>query len=61
MALRSFAGSSFEYVEPTQQAKIVLLTADGRGTIEIARRTGKAKTIIWRWQERFGAAGAAGL
>jgi hypothetical protein len=37
------------------------LTADGHGTAEIMRRTGKAKTVIWRWQERFGAAGIAGL
>ena len=35
------------------RAKIVLLTADGHGTAEIMRRTGKAKTVIWRWQERF--------
>jgi hypothetical protein len=25
------------------------------------QRTGKAKTVIWRWQERFGAKGVAGL
>src|SRR5262245_16200683 len=43
------------------RAKIVLLTADGHGTAEIMRATGKAKTVIWRWQERFGAEGAAGL
>jgi winged helix-turn helix protein len=43
------------------RAKIVLLTADGHGTAEIMRRTGKAKTVIWRWQERFGAEGVAGL
>src|SRR5216684_2268684 len=43
------------------RAKIVLLTAAGHGTNEIMRRTGKAKTVIWRWQERFGAEGAAGL
>src|SRR5665213_3824825 len=35
------------------RAKIVLLTADGQGTAEIMRATGKAKTVIWRWQERF--------
>ena len=34
------------------RAKIVLLTADGHGAAEIMRRTGKAKTVIWRWQER---------
>src|SRR5712675_486138 len=43
------------------RAKIVLLTADGRGTAEIIQATGKAKTVIWRWQERFGDEGAAGL
>ena len=35
------------------RAKIVLLTADGHGTAEIMRRIGKAKTVIWRWQEPF--------
>ena len=30
------------------RAKIVLLTADGHGTAEIMRATGKAKTVIWR-------------
>ena len=34
------------------RAKIVLLTAAGHGTAEIMRATGKAKTVIWRWQER---------
>src|SRR5262245_17269191 len=43
------------------RAKIVLLTADGYGSAEIMRRTGKAKTVIWRWQERFAAQGVAAL
>ena len=30
------------------RAKIVLLTAAGRGTAEIMQATGKAKTVIWR-------------
>jgi hypothetical protein len=34
------------------RARVVLLTADGRGTAEIMQATGKAKTVIWRWQER---------
>jgi hypothetical protein len=33
------------------RARIVLLTADGHGTAEIKGATGKAKTVIWRWQE----------
>ena len=43
------------------RAKIILLTAKGHGTVEIIRATGKAKTVIWRWQERFRDKGLAGL
>src|SRR5688572_28275628 len=43
------------------RAEIVLLTADGLGTNEIMRRTGKSKTCVWRWQERFAEAGFEGL
>src|SRR5579863_7909971 len=39
------------------RAEIVLLSADGVGTDEIMRRTGKSKTCVWRWQERFMEAG----
>ena len=37
------------------RAEIVLLSAEGAGTREIMRRTGKSKTCVWRWQERFAA------
>src|SRR5829696_335228 len=43
------------------RAEIVLLTADGLGTVEIMRRTGKSKTCVWRWQERFAQEGVDGL
>src|ERR1700709_2098842 len=43
------------------RAQIGLLTAKGHGTAEIMRRTGKAKTAVWRWQERFMQAGVDGL
>jgi hypothetical protein len=43
------------------RARIILLTAKGHGTAEILRATGKAKTVIWRWQERFRDEGPAGL
>jgi transposase len=46
---------------PQKHVWIVLLTADGRGTAEITEATSKAKTVIWRWQERFREQGAAGL
>ena len=35
------------------RTQIVLLSADGIGTNGIIRRTGKSKTCVWRWQERF--------
>jgi hypothetical protein len=37
------------------------LSADGVGTNEITRWTGKSKTCIWRWQERFVQEGYDGL
>ena len=43
------------------RARIVLLSAQGVGTNEIMRVTGKAKTCVWRWQERFMQAGVDGL
>jgi len=43
------------------RARIVLLTAAGLGTNEIMRQTGKSKTCLWRWQERFMQAGVDGL
>jgi hypothetical protein len=43
------------------RAKIILPTADGCGTAEIMRRSGKAKPVVWRWQARFMAEGVAGL
>jgi len=43
------------------RAEIVLLSADGVGTVEIMRRTGKSKTCVWRWQERFAEEGCEGL
>jgi hypothetical protein len=35
------------------RAQIILATADGCGTSEIMRRSGKAKPVVWRWQDRF--------
>jgi transposase len=43
------------------RAEIVLLSAEGLGTNEIMRRTGKSKTCVWRWQERFMEEGVEGL
>src|SRR5215207_2261373 len=43
------------------RAKIVLATADGLGTMAVMQATGKSKTAVWRWQERFCEAGVDGL
>ncbi len=43
------------------RAEIVVLTAEGLGTNAIMRRTGKSKTCVWRWQERFMTDGVEGL
>lgn len=43
------------------RARIVLLSADRVGTVEIMRRTGKAKPSVWRWQARYLETGVDGL
>jgi transposase len=43
------------------RARIVLMTADGSGTMAIAAASGKSKPTIWRWQERYMHDGADGL
>src|SRR5260221_12894758 len=43
------------------RAQIILATADGCGTAEIMRRSGKAKPVVWRWQARLMEQGGDGL
>ena len=43
------------------RARIVLMTADGAGTMAIRAATGKGKPTIWRWQARYMQDGADGL
>ena len=43
------------------RARIVLLSGDGLGTSAIMAATGKSKTCVWRWQERFMTEGVQGL
>jgi len=43
------------------RAQIVLLSAEGCGTMELTRRTGTSKTSVWRWQALFLAEGVPGL
>ena len=43
------------------RAHIILATAEGCGTAEIMRRSGKSKPVVWRWQAQFMAEGVDGL
>src|SRR5258707_3040250 len=43
------------------RANIILATAEGCGTAEIMRRSGKSKPVVWRWQARFMAEGVERL
>ena len=43
------------------RARIVLLSGDDLGTSAIMAETGKSKTCVWRWQERFMHEGVDGL
>src|SRR5262249_61463157 len=43
------------------RAQIILATADGCGTADIMRRSGKAKPGVWRWQARVMEGGVDGL
>jgi transposase len=51
--LEAIAGDRNSPQKHAWRSAIVLLTAGGVGTNEIMRRTGKSKTCVWRWQERF--------
>jgi transposase len=44
-----------------KRARIVLMTADGQGTVAVMRAVGVAKTTVWRWQAYFVEAGVPGL
>ena len=59
--LEALAGHRNAAQKHVWRAEIVLLSADGVGTNEIMRRTGKSKTCVWRWQERFMQEGVDGL
>ena len=43
------------------RSRIVLLSAEGHGTMEIMRRTAIPKPTVWRWQARYLEAGVDGL
>src|SRR2546425_969594 len=59
--LEAVIGSGNSPQKHVWRAQIVLLSADGGGTMAIQRQTGKSKPTIWRWQARFMAEGGDGL
>src|SRR5215204_6286702 len=59
--LEAVVGSRNSPQKHVWRSQIVLLSADGIGTMEIQRRTGKAKPTLWPWQQRFMEAGVDGL
>jgi transposase len=59
--LEAVIGSGNSPQKHVWRARIVLLSADGAGTMAIQRQTGKGKPTIWRWQARFKVEGVDGL
>jgi transposase len=59
--LEAVIGSGNSPQKHVWRARIVLLSADGVGTMAIQRQTDKGKPTIWRWQARFMTEGVDGL
>jgi transposase len=59
--LERIAADGNERQKIVKRARIVLMTAEGHGTVAIMRAVGVAKTTVWRWQDYFAEAGVAGL
>jgi transposase len=59
--LQAIVAGSKSLQKHVWRARIVLLSVDGLGTSAIMAGTGKSKTCVWRWQERFMHEGVNGL
>ena len=59
--IRAVVGNRNSPQKHVWRANIILLTDDGLGTNAIMRGTGRAKSAVWRWQERFMREGVHGL
>jgi hypothetical protein len=44
-----------------QRAQIILLSAERLQVLEIAKRVGISRPMVWRWQQRFAEEGIEGL
>jgi transposase len=59
--LDRIAGDRNSSQKHAARARVILATDDGCGTMEIMRRSGLSKPVVWRWQERFMREGVDGL
>lgn len=59
--LERIAGDRNTPQKHSARARVILATAEGCGTLEIVRRSGLSKPVVWRWQERFMREGVDGL
>ncbi|MEJ6677200.1 IS630 family transposase [Parasphingorhabdus sp.] len=59
--LRAIIANPMSSQKHVWRARIVLLSGEGLGTSAIMAETGKSKTCVWRWQERFMHEGVDGL
>jgi transposase len=59
--LRAIVANPMSPQKHVWRARIVLLSSEGLGTSAIMAATVKAKTCVWRWQERFMHEGVDGL
>ena len=48
-------------VKHVQRAQIILLSAERLPVLEIAKRVGVSRPMVWRWQQRFAEEGIEGL
>ena len=48
-------------VKHVQRARIVLLSSDRLPVLEIAKRVGVSRPMVWRWQQRYAEQGLDGL
>ena len=60
-ALRGIVADGNTPQKIAKRARIVLMSAEGHGTVAIMRAVAVAKTTVWRWQTYFVEAGVAGL
>ena len=61
LRLQAIAAAPQSLQKHVWRARIILLSDDGLGTSALMASTGKSKTCVWRWQERFMLEGVDGL